>query len=468
MLRNIGLLLFLMLMLQSLGTSQDFDPGIGKALFKNKCASCHNKNMKDDLTGPALGGWEERWADYPQEDFNRWIRNSQAMINTDAHPLAVELWNNWKPVTMSAFPNLTDEDIGNIMAYVSGMYDGSLLPKKANDQVAVGNTRESGLSFWVYAGILILLVFLVIILSRVIANLNRLQSISKGGQDVPITSLWNSIFTKKAISFILFALVVLGSYYTANSAINLGRQQNYEPDQPIKFSHETHAGLHKIDCQYCHDGARRSRHSVIPSANTCLNCHKAIKKGSKYGTAEITKIYASIGFDPVTDKYVEDYENMSQEDVAELYKNWIGYQYKKDNGLNALDEKGNKLVEDQWEGVVTSLTNEFKPNVQGPIEWIRVHNLPDHVYYNHAQHVVVGKLECQECHGKIEEMAVVSQHSPLSMGWCVNCHRDTEVQFESNEYYNSYKKYHEQLSGGKRDRVTVEDIGGLECQKCHY
>ncbi|MEO1256169.1 MAG: cytochrome c class I, partial [Bacteroidota bacterium] len=96
------------------------------------------------------------------------------------------------------------------------------------------------------------------------------------------------------------------------------------------------------------------------------------------------------------------------------------------------------------------------------------HNMPDHVYFNHAQHVTVGKQECQTCHGPVEEMEVVYQYSPLSMGWCINCHRQTEVQFTNNDYYQSYEKYHEELKSGDRDKVTVEDVGGLGCQKCHY
>jgi len=146
--------------------------------------------------------------------------------------------------------------------------------------------------------------------------------------------------------------------------------------------------------------------------------------------------------------------------------NWIADTYIKEAGT--LDAKGEQLIEDQWEGIKTSLTNETKDKIQGPIEWVRIHNLPDHAYFNHAQHVMVGKLECQQCHGPVEEMEVVAQYAPLSMGWCINCHRETEVQFTSNEYYQDYEKLHADLASGKKDKVTVEDIGGLECQKCHY
>ena len=135
-----------------------------------------------------------------------------------------------------------------------------------------------------------------------------------------------------------------------------------------------------------------------------------------------------------------------------------------------LDRKGEKLIEDQWKGIVAALTNPENGDnkIYGPIEWVRIHNLADHAYFNHAQHVSVGQLECQTCHGKVEEMEVLYQASPLSMGWCINCHRQTEVKFADNEYYKSYTRYHEEIQKGQRDKVTVEDIGGLECQKCHY
>jgi mono/diheme cytochrome c family protein len=103
-----------------------------------------------------------------------------------------------------------------------------------------------------------------------------------------------------------------------------------------------------------------------------------------------------------------------------------------------------------------------------PIEWIRVHNLPDHAYFNHAQHVGAGKLDCTECHGNVEEMERIQQVNDLSMGWCIECHRDREVQFFDNDFYTKYTKLHEDLEAGRIEKVTVEMIGGNECSKCHY
>ena len=140
----------------------------------------------------------------------------------------------------------------------------------------------------------------------------------------------------------------------------------------------------------------------------------------------------------------------------------------KDNSLTSLDRKGERTVEEQWNEISSSLTNEMKESVAGPIEWTRIHMLPDHVYFNHAQHVNIGKIECQQCHGKVEEMDLLYQYAPLSMGWCINCHRETEVKFTGNDYYKTYQQYHDAIAKGQKTKVTVEDIGGLECQKCHY
>ena len=438
-------------------------PEPGKTLFTNNCAACHAKDMKTAATGPALGATEENWADYDREDLYNWIRNSQAMV-AEGHPRATELWNEFKPVVMNAFPNLSDEDIESVLAYI----DYQMNPP-AQVGVATNVVVEETNNNWMYYGLLALLAVLAIVLARVISNLNVLANLKDDPKASTSRKTLVEILTSKGvIGFLVFALVIIGAYYTVNNAVNLGRQQGYAPEQPIKFSHATHAGINGIDCNYCHDGARRSKQSVIPSASTCMNCHAAIKTGSTYGTAELTKIYASIGFNPSTSKYMDDYMTRTDEEYKKVYTKWIGDNYMDKEGLMSLDNEGTRYVDDQWEQIVSSLTNEQKKQVQGPIEWIRIHNLPDHVYFNHAQHVTVGELECQQCHGKVEEMAVLEQYSPLSMGWCINCHRQTDVQFGDNPYYEAYADYHAELKSGDRQSVKVEDIGGLECQKCHY
>jgi hypothetical protein len=307
----------------------------------------------------------------------------------------------------------------------------------------------------------------MLLMAQLTARLNSIKYAAEGS-DRRAKTLKDILTSKSVMTFVIFGLIVLGGYTTVNNAIAFGRQQSYAPEQPIKFSHATHAGQQKIDCQYCHDSARRSKHSSIPATNTCMNCHAAVKVGSKYGTAEITKIYASIGFDPTTGKYIDNYEQLGEDQVASVYKKWIGDNYVAQKSLAALDKGGELLVNNQWDAIKTSLTNELKGKVQGPVEWTRIHSLPDHVYFNHAQHVTVGKVACQTCHGKVEAMEVMSQHAPLSMGWCINCHRQTDVKFADNNYYNTYKRYHDEIKNGTRESVKVEDVGGLECQKCHY
>ncbi len=182
---------------------------------------------------------------------------------------------------------------------------------------------------------------------------------------------------------------------------SLGRQESYEPDQPVKFSHVVHVHDNQIDCKYCHNTVEFSKSAGIPDVNVCWNCHSLVREGTYSGNHQINKV-------------VEAYESGT------------------------------------------------------PIEWIRIHNLPDHVYFNHAQHVNVAGLECATCHGPIEKMDRVRQVSDLSMGWCINCHRDTEVQFFDNAFYTQYEELHKKLESGEIDRVTAEMIGGTECSKCHY
>jgi hypothetical protein len=208
----------------------------------------------------------------------------------------------------------------------------------------------------------------------------------------------------------LFVMIVVLKF-VFDTLMGIGVTTNYQPEQPIAFSHKIHAGDNGIDCNYCHSSARTSKTSGIPSANVCMNCHANITSGTTTGTAEIQKIYDAIGYDPETRTYIEGYE-------------------------------------------------------QQPIKWVRIHNLPDLAYFNHSQHVTVGKLECQECHGPVQEMDVVKQESLMTMGWCINCHRETAVQMEGNDYYTSmHEKMKEKYAG---EKITVDKMGGLECGKCHY
>ena len=200
---------------------------------------------------------------------------------------------------------------------------------------------------------------------------------------------------------ILLVALVVQVKMIATAAIDLGRSQNYAPDQPIKFSHKVHAGDNKIDCKYCHTTVEYGKSAGIPAMELCMNCHVLVREGTNSGKFEIAKVIEA---------------------------------------------------------------NETKT----PVEWVRIHNLPDHVFFSHAQHVGVGKVDCKQCHGPVEEMDIVKQNSDLSMGWCINCHRDTKVDFKDNAYYDNYMKLHDQIKSGKLDTVRAVNIGANDCMRCHY
>lgn len=223
-------------------------------------------------------------------------------------------------------------------------------------------------------------------------------------------------------------LFLIGGYYTISGAIGLGRSKGYQPVQPVYYSHKVHAGTNQISCLYCHGGAQDSKHANIPSVNVCMNCHVTI---NEYNGKE--KVYREDGT-----------EVNGTAEIQKLYK-YAGY---------------NPALSKTWD-----------PSKAKPVEWVRIHNLPDHVYFNHSQHIKAGKVQCQTCHGEIQKMDEVKQFADLSMGWCINCHRTTQVQFKDNGFYSIYQKFHDDLKNGKLDSaagITVEKIGGTECQKCHY
>ena len=149
-------------------------------------------------------------------------------------------------------------------------------------------------------------------------------------------------------------------------------------------------------------------------------------------------------------EYKGNPEGPSPEDLANGYTN----------------EFYTKEIKKLYKAVGWDETNQRYTGETQPVEWVRIHNLPDFAYFNHSQHVSVAGIECQTCHGPVEEMEIMYQYSPLTMGWCINCHRETNVKVEGNEYY---EKIHEELSKKYGvDQLTAAQLGGLECGKCHY
>ena len=406
-----SLLVFTALLLaSSLANGQD-----GKALFNQKCASCHAIDKK--LVGPALKGVEDRWDDKAM--LYDWVRNSAAVIKK-GYPRAVAVYAEYNKIQMSAFPELKDADIDAIIGYVNtggAKAASAAVPAAGGEPTSGEEDSESNL---LYGILTLILAVIALILLQVNSNLRKISDETEG---VPSAEPIPFYRNKAYIAICAILLFLGGGYLTFQGAQKMGRSINYQPEQPIFYSHTVHAGINQINCLYCHGGAQESKHSNIPSVNVCMNCHMGINeyaKGPKLyredgtevdGTAEIQKLYQYAGWNPDKKQYSE-------------------------NGK--------------------------------AIEWIRIHNLPDHVYFNHAQHVNAGKQNCQTCHGEIQKMDEVYQFTDLSMGWCINCHRESKVQFTENKFYSIYEQFHEDMKNKKLDSVTVEKIGGTECQKCHY
>jgi cytochrome c551/c552 len=392
----------------------------GKALYTSKCASCHHP-FKDG-TGPALSGLEDRhkWADH--NELLKWVHNPGAYIKNDPYTQGLQAKFG---SLMTGFPDLTLEEIGAIVAYVNSIPD----PAKAKTEGGGGSApeHETNQNAIIFGVISLILAIIALILMQVNSNLKKMSDDVEGiHRPDPVPFYKNKVY----IAMLSILLFIVGGFYVTKGAIGLQRQTNYQPVQPIYYSHKVHAGINQINCLYCHGNAWEGKSAAIPSVNVCMNCHKTVttyEKGPKLydhdgheinGTAEIAKLHKYAGFDP-----------------------------KNPNAWDPADAK--------------------------PIEWVRIHNLPDHVYFNHSQHVKAGNVQCQTCHGNIPEMDEVKQVSELSMGWCINCHRETKVDFnydstKGNKFYSIYEKFHNDIRTGKMDSVTVKDIGGLECQKCHY
>lgn len=392
------------------------DAAKGKEIFNTNCAACHKLDGK--ATGPALRGVE---AKYDKEWLYKWIKNSGDLIKSgDAQ--AVKVFEENNKVPMTAFPQLSNEDIDNILAYTSEPAPAPVeVAPVAGAQVA---TNESGVSNNVILGVLSLVMTMLIVMLFLVYSMLTKIADAKGLEVVKSKRSLMSFFTAFAknqflvlVSTILLLLV--SAYFAYGWLMQIGVDQGYEPVQPIHYSHRIHAGENGIDCKYCHSAARVSKHSNIPSLNVCMNCHKNI---SEVAETTATEDYSKAFYDG---------------EIQKLY-----------------DAVG-------WDKSLQKYTGKTQP-----VKWVRIHNLPDHVYFNHSQHVTVAGVECQTCHGPVEEMEIMKQHAPLTMGWCINCHRETNVKVEDNAYY---KKIHEELSKKYGvSQLTAAQMGGLECGKCHY
>ena len=385
---------------------ETFDQNIvnnGESLFKGNCTVCHAIN--EVVIGPALRDVHERQS---EEWIYAFIKNSQKVIKS-GDEYAVDLYNQYNQTLMTSF-DFSDDELNAILTYIKSESVKEVQVAVVDNAVEGGEVSSSSISsdnFYLSLGLnIVLLLVLIFILLR-FTNLSKKYVILKDNQnkgkllDDDDKEIVDSGFkinkfikSNKVVGIASFVFIAVFVKSCIDGLYTIGIQQNYQPTQPIAFSHKIHAGQYEIDCNYCHTGVNISKSANIPAVNICMNCHGVINTDKP----EIQKI------------------------------------------LTAYEENR-------------------------PIEWVRVHNLPDLAYFNHSQHVAVGGIECSTCHGPIEEMDVVYQYSELTMGWCINCHRESEINSKGNDYYDKLVELHKSSS---KEPLKVEDIGGLECSKCHY
>jgi mono/diheme cytochrome c family protein len=384
----------------------------GEALFKAKCTACHQ--IDKQVVGPALG--PQMSSETDDKFLVKWIENNQALIAAK-NPKAVAVYAQFNQSNMTVFPEITDADATNIITYVRAQYKTiQAAAAKAPVNAAAVETGPSNLVIFALIGVIVLAFIIILVLNKVISTLERLLLKNQGlyveeaeVEKVPVdrlATLKKLAKNKKLVFFVLVCGTVAMGSWTWVTLWNTNVHTGYQPVQPIKFPHDLHAGTMKIDCQYCHSGAYKSKNASIPSLNVCMNCHKVVKTESP----EIHKIYDALGYDPATQKY-----------------------------------------------------DSTKTR---PMQWIRIHNLPDLAYFNHSQHVKVAGLKCQTCHGSVETMKEVYQYSPLTMKWCIQCHKRTDVNMKGNAYYENMIQVHDLIKRGQK--VTAAAMGGIECGKCHY
>lgn len=392
----------------------------GEALFNNNCATCHHP--VEELQAPPLKGAKAKWEEAGQgELIYKWVRNPNDVAEMGVDYVD-QLIEKWKPkYGMMNARNVSNEEIDAILAYAdnyeppkeTASSEGAAVAKKTEEE-------ESELWFWL---IVLSVVFLIIIFSLNGVRRSLLRTVeqkeekeSEEPSEVPVrTRIVQWMANHKVITSLIIIFLILGGLRDGwNTLMGIGVYKGYQPEQPIKFSHKLHAGENNIDCQYCHSSVKESKYPTVPSAMVCMNCHKAIEEGPKHGPEEINKIYDAVGWDKEKAQYTGDKE---------------------------------------------------------PIKWVKVHELPDLAYFNHSQHTNVAGLECKECHGEVRKMEVIKQEEKLTMGWCLDCHNRTEVDMKGNGYYeeildrmpDSLRKHYLH-----DEKITVRELGGWECAKCHY
>ena len=419
----------------------------GEKLFKQNCASCHNP-VKNS-TGPKLQGAKQKWIDAGEgELIYEWVKNPAALKNSNKSTMANKIWD-FDPTAMTP-QNLSKAEADAVFKYVDS-YKAPVVSTESASGSGEVSDNSGAYWWWIIAGLLVIVIFSTLGSRRQLSYLvakqegKEIQPNKSIGENIRAWCLRNWFTTV----LILVVLLITGGVELFNRLYQVGVFEDYQPSQPIAYSHKLHAGDLGIDCKYCHHSAEKSKHAGIPSINVCMNCHKTVHEGPVTKKGEIAKIHKAAGYNAEIKDYNKDENN------------------------------------ERIEG--------------SPIVWNKAHNLPDHVFFSHSQHVHpnTGNIDCRQCHGHVEtytlgrvsstdeineyaktqegmDRGIIELTRPLlTMGWCIECHNKKEIDLNSTEYYvemhNRLKNRPDVMRNIYKDKkVTVREMGGWECAKCHY
>jgi mono/diheme cytochrome c family protein len=375
----------------------------GESLFNANCKACHRVHQK--LVGPALAGVYDRT---PSIDWIKAFVHNSSKVIASGDDYANKLYNEYNKTQMTAFSSFKDEDIMNILAYIQAETKKGPETAKTPGPV-VGDPTPTDASLpaaylnVILIGMIVILILLLVVLGFLVSALKRfLDDKQLSEEDKEVVSSTITVGSITRSRGFIFVVVFLVAGLGFKAVIN----NLFAVGVQIGYApKQPIAFSHKIHAgQYEID---------------CKYCHVGVTKGK---SATIPSVNICMN----CHNQIKSGATTGEGEIAKIVKAW---------------------------------------ETKKPIEWIRIHNLPDLAYFNHSQHVSVGGVECQTCHGPIETMDVVRQHSLLTMGWCIDCHRKTDVNSKGNAYYDNLVELHSQ---SKKTPMKVEDIGGLECSKCHY
>lgn len=332
----------------------------------------------------------------------KWIRNSQAMIASgDAD--AIKIYNEYNKIPMTSFPTLSETDIQDMLAYIEDANNQAAVAAAAGGAVAGGGAAQAEGPSALFIVLLVVLVVVVLLLSVVLLVVLNVLSRKIEGDGVKDEQKASRSFGALISQAARHPAVLSATAWVFLLLV-------------IKTSLD---GAFNVGVQQGYAPKQPIAFSHKLHAGEyeidCNYCHTGVNK-SRAATIPAANICMNC-------------HGVVKKESPEIQK------------------------------IYASIENNQ------PIEWVRVHNLPDLAYFNHSQHVNVGGVECETCHGDIKTMEVVEQRSSLTMGWCIDCHRTTDVNSKGNAYYDKLVHVHEEEGKGT---LKVADIGGLECSKCHY